>query len=47
VEKWTNLLIVLEEKLPGQNWVAFMSQSYCVEVKVEVELRLIWRQRLR
>ena len=29
-----------------QDWVTFMSQPYCVEVKVEVEVRLILRLRL-
>ena len=29
-----------------QDWVAFMSQPYLLEVKVEVELRLILRLRL-
>ena len=29
-----------------QDWVAFMSQPYWVEVKVEVELRLILRLKL-
>ena len=28
--------------LNKQDWVAFMSQPYWVEVKVEFELRLIW-----
>ena len=30
-------------RLAIQDWVAFMSQPYWVEIKVEVELRLILR----
>ena len=36
----------MQKKILPQDWVAFMSQSYWVEVMVEVELRLILRLRL-
>ena len=36
--------VICKEK---QDWVAFMSQPYWFEVKIEVELRLILRLRLK
>ena len=37
----------IRDDLREQDWVAFMSQPYLVEVKVQVELRLILKLRSR
>ena len=44
--QWISHLNTSPKKKSRQDWVAFMSQPYCVEDKVEVELRLILRLRL-